>query len=69
MVQNAAARLLTRAKKTDHVTQILAFLHWLRVHFIIKLQIVLFDFKALNGQAPSYCISQIILLHFHPPDL
>ncbi len=54
MVQNAAARLLTRAKKTDRVTPILASLHWLPVHFRIQLKILLFVFKALNGQAPSY---------------
>ncbi len=54
IVQNAAARLLTRAKKTEHVTPILASLHWLPVHFRIELKMLLFVFKALNGQAPSY---------------
>ncbi len=52
--KNAAARLLPRAKKTDHVTPILAALHWLPVHFWIQLKFLLFVFKALNGQAPSY---------------
>ncbi len=46
--------LLTRAKKTDRVTPILASLHWLPVHFRIQFKILLFVFKALNGQAPSY---------------
>uniref|UniRef100_A0A673GVL3 WD repeat-containing protein 26 n=1 Tax=Sinocyclocheilus rhinocerous TaxID=307959 RepID=A0A673GVL3_9TELE len=54
MVQNAAARLLTRAKKTDHITPILASLNWLPVHFRIQFKMLLFVFKALNGQAPSY---------------
>ncbi len=36
MVQNAAARLLTGAKKHDHITPILASLHWLPVSFRIQ---------------------------------
>ncbi len=59
MVQNAAARLLTGAKKHDHITPILASLHWLPVSFRIQFKIVLIVFKALNGQAPSY-ISDLI---------
>ncbi len=59
MVQNAAARLLTGAKKHDHITPILASLHWLPVSFRIQFNILLIVFKALNGQAPSY-ISDLI---------
>ncbi len=59
MVQNAAARLLTGAKKHEHITPILASLHWLPVSFRIQLKILLIVFKALNGQAPSY-ISDLI---------
>ncbi len=36
MVQNAAARLLTGAKKHDHITPILTSLHWLPVSFRIQ---------------------------------
>lgn len=60
MVQNAAARLLTRAKKTDHITPVLASLHWLPVYFRIQFKILLFVFKALNGQAPSYLSDHLI---------
>ncbi len=59
MVQNAAARLLTGAKRHDHITPILASLHWLPVSFRIQFKILLIVFKALNGQAPSY-ISDLI---------
>ncbi|KAI5628507.1 hypothetical protein C0J50_2997, partial [Silurus asotus] len=31
LVQNAAARVLTRARKYDHITPILSSLHWLPV--------------------------------------
>lgn len=33
LVQNAAARLLTGAKKRNHITPILRSLHWLPVHY------------------------------------
>ena len=54
LVQNAAARLLTNTRKYDHITPILASLHWLPVRFRIHLKILLFAFKALNGLAPPY---------------
>ncbi len=60
LVQNAAVRLLTGAKKYDHVTPILASLHWLPLHFRVQFKIVLFVFKALNNQALSYLKSLLI---------
>ena len=52
LVQNSAARLHTNSKKRDHITPILASLHWLPVNFRIDFKI--FTFTAINGQAPSY---------------
>ena len=54
MVQNAAARLLTGARKRDHITPVLASLHWLPVRYRIQFKVLLLVFMALNGQAPSY---------------
>ncbi len=54
LIQNAAARLLTRTKKRDQITQIFAPLHWLPVSFRIYFKILLLVFKALKGQAPVY---------------
>jgi len=34
-VQNTAARIVTLAKKFDHITPVLIQLHWLPVHFRI----------------------------------
>lgn len=62
MVQNAAARLLTGVRKYEHITPVLASLHWLPVRYRINFKILLFVFKSLNGLAPSY-ISELILLH------
>lgn len=53
-VQNAAARLLTGKSKNEHISPILASLHWLPVHFWIHFKIISFAFKALNGLAPPY---------------
>ena len=41
LVQNAAACLLTRTRKRDHITPILASLHWLPVHFRIHFKMLL----------------------------
>nr|XP_055049551.1 uncharacterized protein LOC129435072 [Misgurnus anguillicaudatus] len=54
LVQNASARVLTRSKKYDHISPILASLHWLPVKYRIQFKISLITYKALNGLAPSY---------------
>ena len=66
LVQNAAACVLTGARKFEHISQILASLHWLPVHFRIYFKMILFAFKSLNGLAPLY-LSE--LLHPYTPSL
>ena len=53
-MQNAAARLITRSRKCDHITPILLDLHWLPVSGRIKFKILLLTFKALHQQSPTY---------------
>ena len=53
-VQNAAARLITRSRKCDHITPILFDLHWLPVSERIKFKSLLLTFKALHQQSPTY---------------
>ena len=43
---HSAARLLTRSRKYDHITPVLASLHWLPVCFRIDFKILLITFKA-----------------------
>uniref|UniRef100_A0A3B3QY49 Reverse transcriptase domain-containing protein n=1 Tax=Paramormyrops kingsleyae TaxID=1676925 RepID=A0A3B3QY49_9TELE len=62
LVQNAAAHLLTRTRRREHITPVLAALHWLPVHYRIHFKILLFVFKALHGLAPSY-ISGLLKVH------
>ncbi len=51
---NAAARVLTRSRKYDHITPILQSLHWLPIKFRISYKILLLTYKALNGLDPLY---------------
>lgn len=53
-VQNAAARVIFRQSKYDHVTPLLVELHWLPVHSRIQFKILLLVYKALHGLAPVY---------------
>ena len=45
---------LTGLKRQNHITPILASLHWLPVRFRIDFKILLITFKAHQGLAPSY---------------
>ncbi|KAF4075788.1 hypothetical protein AMELA_G00222680 [Ameiurus melas] len=67
LVQNAAARVLTRTRRYDHITPILSTLHWLPVKFRIKFKILLITYKALHGLAPQY-LSDLLVL-YDPPRL
>lgn len=53
-IQNTAARLVARVKKSDHISPVLHNLHWLPVRSRIVFKILLITFKALHGQAPIY---------------
>ncbi|KAI5620958.1 hypothetical protein C0J50_19451, partial [Silurus asotus] len=54
LVQNAAARVLTRSRKYDHISPVLFSLHWLPIKSHIDYKILLLMYKALNGLAPQY---------------
>ncbi len=51
VVQNAAARVLTRTRKYDHISPVLSTLHWLPIKHCIDLKILLITYKALNGSS------------------
>ena len=53
-LQNTAARLVTKVKKTDHITPVLLNLHWLPVQSRKTYKILLLTYKALNGMASIY---------------
>ncbi len=64
IVQNAAARVLTRSRKYDYITPILQSLHWLPIKFRISYKIVLLAYKALNYLAPAYLTN--LLSRYNP---
>ena len=53
-LQNSAARLVTRTKKSEHITPVLINLHWLPVQQRIIFKFLLNTCKALKGLAPDY---------------
>ena len=63
-VQNAAAKIIFRAKKYDHVTILLKDLHWLPTPQRIVFKVLLLCFKALHDEGPSYIRD---LLKWHTP--
>uniref|UniRef100_A0A3B3CPF8 Reverse transcriptase domain-containing protein n=1 Tax=Oryzias melastigma TaxID=30732 RepID=A0A3B3CPF8_ORYME len=65
LVQNSAARLLTRTRKREHITPILKSLHWLPVSYRIDFKILLIVYKSVHGLSPSF-ISDL-LLAYEPP--
>ena len=59
LVQNAAARVLTKTKIREHITPVLASL-------FLGFKIILLVYKALNGLAPSYlldCLPKYVPTH------
>ena len=65
LIQNSAARVLTKTKELDHITPVLKSLHWLPVCQRIDFKILLLVYKALNGLGPKY-ISDL-LPRYEPP--
>ena len=53
-VQNALARTVLMTRKRDHITPVLANLHWLPVTARIQFKIALLTFKTLTTHQPSY---------------
>ena len=53
-VQNAAAKLVTRKRKYDHVTPLLKHLHWLPVPLRIEFKLLVITYKCIHHIAPSY---------------
>ena len=53
-IQNNAARIVTRTKRREHITPVLAALHWLPIEKRIDFKILLTTFKALHDLAPGY---------------
>ena len=53
-LQNAVARLVTGARKFDHITPVMQELHWLPVRQRVRFKTAILVFKCLHGLAPEY---------------
>ena len=53
-VLNAAARLIFGLRRSDHASDALISLHWLRILQRIQFKVAVLTYKVLHGCAPSY---------------
>ena len=61
-IQNSAVRIVTKCKKSEHISPHLEELHWLPVTQRIKFKILTFAYKCLHGLAPDY-LSDLLTLY------
>ena len=61
-VQNAAARLVTGARRCNHITPVLRQLHWLPVRQRVVFKIAGLVHQSLGGLAPAYLADDCRLL-------
>ena len=59
LVLHTAARILTRTKKFEHITPVLASLHWLPVRVRADFKVLLLTYKSIHGLAPTYLAEMI----------
>jgi hypothetical protein len=53
-VQNAAARVISRTRKRDHISPVLHSLHWLSIQQRIEYKLLNITYKIIQGRAPTY---------------
>ena len=63
-VQNAAARLITRTKKQEHITPVLVSLYWLPIKQRIHFKLLLLPCRVIHSHGSSYLAK---LLKPHEP--
>lgn len=61
-IQNTGARIVTRTRRTQHITPVLKELHWLPVGYRIQFKILVLTWRALHDMAPPY-IKDLLTLH------
>ena len=66
-VQNSAARLIYRLRRSEHITDALLSLHWLRVRERVEYKVAVLTYKALNDRAPPYLSTAFTRVADMPP--
>ena len=54
VVQNRAARIIARVIPRDHISPVLANLHWIPCDYRVKFRILTFVYKCLHHSSPAY---------------
>ena len=60
-LQNTCARMITRTRRRDHITQVLVKLHWLPVRRRIEYKMLSHTYRAIHRQAPQYMCDMLSL--------
>jgi len=63
-IQNSLARIVTGTKRTEHISPVLARLHWLPLIMRVEYKVALMTFKIVTTQQPGYLFD---LVKFHTP--
>ena len=64
-IQNNAARIVAKIRKFDHVSPVLARLHWLPVKKRIIFKMMLLTYRCIRGMAPQYLVD--LITPYNPP--
>ena len=62
-VQNYAAKVITLARKYDHVTPLLHHLNWLLIREFIKFRYLTITYQVIHGLAPTYLCDLVKFYH------
>ena len=62
VIQNVAARVVTGARKFDHITPVLRELHWLPVRQHIGFKLAMTVYKCLHGLVAPYLADDCVLV-------
>ena len=62
-IQNHAARLVLRKRKSDHITPLLKELHWLPVESRIKFKVATLAYRHFDGTLPPYLSARLSIYH------
>ena len=61
-VQNSLARIVTGTRRIEHITPVLARLHWLPIAMRVEYKVALLTFKVVTTQQPGY-LNDLVKLH------
>ena len=64
VIQNNAARLIWKQKKSCHIAPHLKAMHWLPVKSRIEYRILMLVYKCLHGEGPKYLV--LLLKQYRP---